>query len=85
LGGASGALAPGVDFEGAPKRQSPTGHTLIRSTVAWSFPHLQTKRVAKDFFFNLVVLALAYSDMFWCLCLLLQILFVAAMYPPLVQ
>jgi hypothetical protein len=35
LGGASGALAPGADFEGAPKRQSPTGHTLIRSTVAW--------------------------------------------------
>jgi hypothetical protein len=34
LGGASGALAPGADFEGAPKRQSPTGHTLIRSTVA---------------------------------------------------
>jgi hypothetical protein len=28
LGGASGALAPGADFEGAPKRQSPTGHTL---------------------------------------------------------
>jgi hypothetical protein len=35
LGGASGALAPGADFEGAPKMQSPTGHTLIRSTVAW--------------------------------------------------
>jgi hypothetical protein len=35
LGGASGALAPGADFEGAPKRQSPTGHTLIRSTIAW--------------------------------------------------
>jgi hypothetical protein len=35
LGGASGALAPGADFEGAPKRQSPTGHTLISSTVAW--------------------------------------------------
>jgi hypothetical protein len=35
LGGASGALAPGADFKGAPKRQSPTGHTLIRSTVAW--------------------------------------------------
>jgi hypothetical protein len=35
LGGASGALAPGADFEGAPKRQSPTGYTLIRSTVAW--------------------------------------------------
>jgi hypothetical protein len=34
LGGASGTLAPGADFEGAPKRQSPTGHTLIRSTVA---------------------------------------------------
>jgi hypothetical protein len=35
LGGASGALAPGADFEGAPKRGSHTGHTLIRSTVAW--------------------------------------------------
>jgi hypothetical protein len=35
LGGASGALAPGADFEGAPKRRSSTGHTLIRSTVAW--------------------------------------------------
>jgi hypothetical protein len=35
LGGASGALAPGADFDGAPKRRSPTGHTLIRSTVAW--------------------------------------------------
>jgi hypothetical protein len=35
LGGASGTLAPGADFEGAPKRRSPTGHTLIRSTVAW--------------------------------------------------
>jgi hypothetical protein len=32
LGGASGALVPGADFEGAPKG----GHTLIRSTVAWS-------------------------------------------------
>jgi hypothetical protein len=28
LGGASGALAPGAEFEGAPKRRSPTGHTL---------------------------------------------------------
>jgi hypothetical protein len=46
------------------------------------------KRVAKEFFFNLVVLALAYSDVFWCLhmyihvmlvCLLLQILLVAAL------
>jgi hypothetical protein len=35
LGGASGALAPGADFEGAPKRRSPTSHTLIHSTVAW--------------------------------------------------
>jgi hypothetical protein len=52
LGGASGDLAPGADFEGAPKKQSPTGHTLIRSIVqvAWWFPHLQMKRVAKDFF-----------------------------------
>jgi hypothetical protein len=51
LGGASGALAPGTDFEGAPKRRSPTGHTLIRSTVAWWFPDMQTKRVAKGFCF----------------------------------
>jgi hypothetical protein len=50
LGGAGGALAPGADFEGVPKRRSQTGHTLIRSTVAWWFPHLQTKRVAKGFF-----------------------------------
>jgi hypothetical protein len=35
LGGASGALAPGADFEGAPKKRAPTGHTLIRNTVAW--------------------------------------------------
>jgi hypothetical protein len=35
LGGASEALAPGADFEGAPKRRSPTGHTLIRSCVVW--------------------------------------------------
>jgi hypothetical protein len=35
LGGASGALAPGADFEGAPKMRSPTGHTLIPSTVPW--------------------------------------------------
>jgi hypothetical protein len=35
LGGASGAFAPGADFEGAPKKQSPTDHTLIRNTVAW--------------------------------------------------
>jgi hypothetical protein len=34
LGGAVGALAPGTDFEGAPKRRSLTGHTLICSTVA---------------------------------------------------
>jgi hypothetical protein len=62
LGGAGGALAPGADFEGAPKRRSPTSHTLIRSTVAWLFPHLQTKKkVAMDFFY-LVVLALAYYD-----------------------
>jgi hypothetical protein len=50
LGGASRALAPGADFEGAPKMRSPTGHALIRSTIVWWFPHLQMKRVAKDFF-----------------------------------
>jgi hypothetical protein len=35
FGWGEGALAPGADFEGAPKRQSPTGHTLIRSIVSW--------------------------------------------------
>jgi hypothetical protein len=35
LGGASVVLVPGAELEGAPKRQSPTGHTLIRITVAW--------------------------------------------------
>jgi hypothetical protein len=43
LGGASGALAQGADFEGAPKRWSPTGHTLM---VIFSFANEQ---VAKDF------------------------------------
>jgi hypothetical protein len=87
LGGANGALAPGTDFEGAPKRQLPTGHTLIRSTLAWWFPHLQTKRVAKDFFyfgcigFSLFwcVLAFTYVYSRYALCLLLQILLVAAL------
>jgi hypothetical protein len=74
LGGASGALAPGADFEGAPKRRSLTGHMLIRSTVAWWFPHLQTKRVAKDFLFNLVVLALDYCDVFWCLHMYIHVI-----------
>jgi hypothetical protein len=35
LGGASGAVAPGANFEGALKRRSPTGHMSIRSTAAW--------------------------------------------------
>jgi hypothetical protein len=74
LGGASGALAPGADFEGAPKSRSPTGHTLICSTVAWRFPHLQKKRVVKDCFFNSVVLALAYSDVFWCLHMYIHVM-----------
>jgi hypothetical protein len=34
LDGASGALAPGADFERAPRRRSLTGHT-ISSTIAW--------------------------------------------------
>jgi hypothetical protein len=62
LGGASGALAPGADFEGAPKRRSPTGHTLIRSSVALWFPHLQTIRVAKDFF----KFCCTGFSLFWC-------------------
>jgi hypothetical protein len=74
LGGASGALAPGADFEGALKRLSPTGHMLIRSTVAWRFPHFKTKRVVNDFFFNLAVSALAYSDVFWCLHMYIYIM-----------
>jgi hypothetical protein len=85
LGGASRALALGADFKGAPKRRSPTGRKWICSTVAWWFPHLQTKRVAKEFFkFGCIGFSL-----FWCvsvfiyvyshyaLCLLLQILLVA--------
>jgi hypothetical protein len=88
LGGASGALAQGADFEGAPKRQSPTGHTLIRSTVAWWFPHFQTKGVAKDFFFKFgcigfslfwCILAFKYEYSRYALCLLLQILLVAVL------
>jgi hypothetical protein len=87
LGGVSGALALGADFEGAPKRRSPTGHTLIRSTVAWWFPHLQTKGVAKDIFkfgcigFSLFWCVLVFTYVYSCyaLCLLLQILFVAAL------
>jgi hypothetical protein len=35
IGWSQGALAPGAYFKGVPKRQSPTGHTLIRSTIAW--------------------------------------------------
>jgi hypothetical protein len=34
LGGASGAFAPGADFEGALKRRSPIAHTLTPSTIA---------------------------------------------------
>jgi hypothetical protein len=64
VGGASGALAPGADFEGAPQRRSQTGHKLIRSTVAWRFKRKESQR--NFFFFNLVVLPLAYSDVFWC-------------------
>jgi hypothetical protein len=87
LGGASGALVPGADFEGAPKRQSPTGHTLIHSSLAWWFPHLQKKRVAKEFLkfgcigFSLFWCVLAFTYVYSCyaLCLLLQILFVAAL------
>jgi hypothetical protein len=66
LGGASGALAPGADFEGAPKRQSPTGHTMVISSFA-------NKKVAKNFFY-LVVLALAYSDVFWCLHMYIHVM-----------
>jgi hypothetical protein len=87
LGGVNGALALGADLEGAPKRQSPTGHTLICSTLAWWFSHLQTKRVAKNFFkigcigFSLFwcVLAFTYVHSRYALCLLLQILLVAAL------
>jgi hypothetical protein len=48
--GRAGSLPRALTLRGAPKRQSPTGHTLIRSTVAWWFSHFQTKRVAKNFF-----------------------------------
>jgi hypothetical protein len=73
LGGASGALALGADFEGAPKRQSPTGHALIRSTVAWWFPHLQTKRVANDFLkFGCIGFSLFW--LFWCLHMYIHVM-----------
>jgi hypothetical protein len=58
---------------GGAKSRSGTGHTSIRSTVAWWFPHLQTKRVAKELF-NLVVLVLAYSDVFWCLHMYIHVM-----------
>jgi hypothetical protein len=63
-------------------------------------PHLQTIRVEKEYFFNLVVLALAYSDVFWCLDMYIQVMLYVycckycllppetsrrAIYPPLVQ
>jgi hypothetical protein len=35
---------------------------------------LQMKRVAKDYFFNLVVMALAYSDVFWCLHMYIHVM-----------
>jgi hypothetical protein len=49
-------------------------------------PSFANEKNRKGIFFYLVVLALAYSDVFWCLhmysgyalCLLLQMLFVAA-------
>jgi hypothetical protein len=41
---------PGRWHRGGAERQLPTGHTLIRSTIALRFPHLQTKRVEQDFF-----------------------------------
>jgi hypothetical protein len=94
FGGASGALARGADFKGAPKRQSPTGHTLIRSTVERWFPHLQMKRVAKEIFLKFGCIGFS---LFWCvlvftyvysryaLCLLLPKTLRRTMYPPLVQ
>jgi hypothetical protein len=48
LGGVSGAHAPGADFEGAPKRQSPTSHTSILRMVISS---LANKKSLKGFLF----------------------------------
>jgi hypothetical protein len=47
LGGASGALAPAVDFEGGRKGgHRPTGHTLIRSSVAWCRRYRDNRKYA---------------------------------------
>jgi hypothetical protein len=73
LGGASGALAPGPDFEGAPKRRSPTGHTLIRSTVV-VISSFANEKSRKGFFFNLAVLVVAYCDVFWCLHMYIHVM-----------
>jgi hypothetical protein len=83
--GRSGPLPRALTSRGRRKRQSPTGHTLIRSTVAWCFLIFKRKEWQSIFIFNLVVLVLAYSDVFtyvysrYALCLLLQILLVAAL------
>jgi hypothetical protein len=72
--GRAGPLPRALTSRGRQKGSHRPGHTLISSTVAWWFPHLQMKRVAKDFFFNLVVLALAYSDVFWCLHMYIHVM-----------
>jgi hypothetical protein len=51
-----------------------TKHFMLKCFVLTWFPHLQTKRFAKDFFFNLVVLVLAYSDVFWRLHMYIHVM-----------
>jgi hypothetical protein len=79
--------SPGRWLRGGAKKSVTDRPHVIRSTIAWWFPHLQTKSVSKDFFlfgcvgFNLIwcVLLFTYVYSRYALCLLLQILFVAAL------
>jgi hypothetical protein len=96
LGGASGALAPGADFEGAPKRRSPTGHTLIRMVIS-SFANEKSR---KGFFFKFGCIGFSLFYVFLCLHMYIHVILYVycckycwlppwtsrpAMYPPLVQ
>jgi hypothetical protein len=84
--GRAGPL-PGRWLRGCAKKRSPTGHTSIRSTVARWFLHSERKRVVKDFFkygfiwFSLYGSASVFTYVYsrYALCLLLQILLVAAL------
>jgi hypothetical protein len=50
LGWGERGPCPGSRLRGGDKKVITDRSHVIRSTVAWWFPHLQTKRVAKDFF-----------------------------------